>query len=432
MSPFALLGLFRLAQRVANIEVATASVACTALYPVFFAQSSLAHLDLAAAGFTFWGLNAFVEKRSIATAAWFSLAAITKETAILAPAALAAWEMLWALRNQRSNPEPTGRPKSRFIALLFPALPLTLWYSYHYLHTGFTFGNPEFLRYNVRATMHPFRIVLALLMRLWQAFGYLNLFVLTVAGLLAMWRPALNDQGKQRPRIAFDIQFAFLAVVAAYVAAMAAIGGAVLARYMLPAIPLVIIVFVSTLWRRVEMWRWVVAIIAFGFIAGLFTNPPYTFSMEDNLAYRDYIRLHQDAEHFLEARYSKRTVLTAWPASDELTRPFLGYVSRPIRVMRIEDFRLEQLMSAADARSSYDVALVFSTKYEPPNPVLKSWPAWERIKMRFFDYHRDAPPTVAAQILGGEIVFSETRNGQWVAVIEMRQIMEARVALAAH
>jgi len=36
------------------------------------------------------------------------------------------------------------------------------------------------------------------------------------------------------------------------------------------------------------------------------------------------------------------------------------------------------------------------------------------------------PPAVAAQILGGEIVFSETRKGQWVAVIEMRQIIEAR------
>ena len=38
---------------------------CTALYPVFFAQSSLAHLDLAAAGFTFWGLHAYVKDRGM-------------------------------------------------------------------------------------------------------------------------------------------------------------------------------------------------------------------------------------------------------------------------------------------------------------------------------------------------------------------------------
>ncbi len=72
---FALLGLFRLAESVANIEVAIATTILTALYPVFFAQSSLVHLDLAAAGFTFWGLRAYVKGRGWETALWFSLAA---------------------------------------------------------------------------------------------------------------------------------------------------------------------------------------------------------------------------------------------------------------------------------------------------------------------------------------------------------------------
>jgi hypothetical protein len=49
---FSLLGLFRLAETVANRQVAIATTFLTALYPVFFAQSSLVHLDLAAAGLT--------------------------------------------------------------------------------------------------------------------------------------------------------------------------------------------------------------------------------------------------------------------------------------------------------------------------------------------------------------------------------------------
>ena len=44
ISAFSLTGLFRLARRVANQEVAIASTVCTMLYPVFFAQSSLAHV----------------------------------------------------------------------------------------------------------------------------------------------------------------------------------------------------------------------------------------------------------------------------------------------------------------------------------------------------------------------------------------------------
>src|SRR5256884_7880384 len=57
VAAFALLGLFRLAQSVGNTPVAVASTVCTALYPVFFVQSSLAHVDLTAAGLTFWGLR---------------------------------------------------------------------------------------------------------------------------------------------------------------------------------------------------------------------------------------------------------------------------------------------------------------------------------------------------------------------------------------
>ena len=101
-------------------------------------------------------------------------------------------------------------------------------------------------------------------------------------------------------------------------------------------------------------------------------NPPYGLSLEDNLAYRDYIQLHQNAENFLEARHPMARVLTAWPASDELTRPYLGYVTRPMQVVRIEDFTAEQLFAASDLRSKFDVALVFSTKYEPPHPLVRA------------------------------------------------------------
>ena len=101
-----------------------------------------------------------------------------------------------------------------------------------------------------------------------------------------MWLPPLRDQSGERPRIALDAQFAMLSVIVAYVLAMAMVGGAELARYMLPVVPLVILVCVSTLWRRVRLWRGVVAIVALMFVAGWFINPPYGFAPEDNLAYR--------------------------------------------------------------------------------------------------------------------------------------------------
>src|SRR6204780_3763195 len=145
----------------------------------------------------------------------------------------------------------------------------------------------------------------------------------------------------------------FLVVVKVYVVAMALIGGAVLARYMLPAVPLVIIVGVSTLRRRLRYWPPAIAAVAIAFVAAWFWNPPYGFSPEDNIAYRDYVILHQDGERFLEARYPMAQARRARPASDELVRPWLGYVTRPVQVVRIEDFSLEQVLSAADYRSHF-------------------------------------------------------------------------------
>ena len=252
-------------------------------------------------------------------------------------------------------------------------MPLATWYTYHYLRTGYVFGNPEFFRYNVSATLDPTRFFLALALRIWQLCGYLHLWILTLATLLAMWMlPPEQDSGFDRPRIGIPEQTIFYVVIATYALAMAMIGGAVLARYLLPAIPLVIILCVSTIWRRVRYWTAVVAFVALAFVAAWFWNPPYGFSPEDNLAYRDYVILHEDGEHFLEARYPMARVLTAWPASDEITRPWLGYITRPMRVVRIEDFSLDHVLSAAGLHPDYDVALVFSTKYESPTRILGS------------------------------------------------------------
>jgi len=428
ISAFSLLGIFRLAERVANWRIAVAATLCTGLYPVFFSQSSLAQVDLAAAGLTFWGLFSYVEDRPIATAFWFSLAVLAKETAILAPVAIACWELLGTLVVQKWKPlfwtdrtaNPT-RARSRVLPLLFPLLPLALWYVYHYAHTGYVFGNPEFFRYNVAATLNPLRFLIAVFLRLWQAFGYMHLWILTAAMLLAMLLPPVHDADGERQRISVPSQMIFFVIIATYVLAMSLIGGAVLARYMLPAVPLVIILAISTLRRRTQQWVVIVAMIAATFVVAWFWNPPYSFSPEDNLAYRDYIALHQNAERILEAHYPMAHVLTAWPASDELTRPWLGYTTRPMQVVQIDDFSLEQVLSAAEYRSHYQVALVFSTKYEPPRPWLDRWLAWTRLKQRFFGFHRDVPPAFAAQVLGGHVVFSEERQRQWVALIEIDQ-----------
>jgi hypothetical protein len=465
VAAFGLTGVFRLARQVSNTGVALAATALTAIYPVWFAQSSLAHLDVAAAAFTFWGLASYLNDHRWRAVAFFALAGVTKETAIIAPLALFAYELLaplalkaYQLRMgspQRLKPPtvastdgtaeavpfqgkktiedaalPFPHPGwKQSLALLISAVPLAGWFVYHHARTGVFFGNPEFFRYNVAATASPVRIALALVQRFWHAFGYLNLFVLVAIAGAAMLYAPLRDDGEERKRIAISVQAVFATVVVAYIAMLSVVGGAVIARYMLPAVPLVIIVCVSTLRRRLSWWKWACAAAGLTFVLALFVNPPYRISPEDNLSYADYVRLHHAAAQVIRTKYPEARILTAWPASDELTRPWLGYVGKPHPVLRIDNFSLAQLEPAAQARDQYQLAYLFSTKLDPPNEMFGA-PFWIRLQERYFDYHRDVPPEFAASMLGGRIVYQAQRGGEWVAIVEIERVEDATVFAA--
>src|SRR6266403_993400 len=62
LAAFSLLGFFRMARAVTNTTIAACSTFLVAIYPVFFAQSSLAQVDVPAAGLIFWGLEAYFRK----------------------------------------------------------------------------------------------------------------------------------------------------------------------------------------------------------------------------------------------------------------------------------------------------------------------------------------------------------------------------------
>jgi hypothetical protein len=432
VAALALLGVYRLARAVANSKVAVATTVLTALYSVFFAQSSLAHLDMAAAALTIWGLLLYVDRRRWGAIILFALAGLAKETAIVTPLALFGWEAIapWIARTPERRADlclfPARNWRDTF-ALFLAVVPLGLWFEYHFARTGFVFGNPEFLRYNVEATASPLRILIALGERLWQAFGYMNMYVLTLSAALALFFPALRRGKGERPRITVPVQAVFGVILAAYVLMLAVVGGAVLARYMLPVIPLVVLVCVSTLWRRVSWWPWIVAVAGIAFVAALFAYPPYRFSPEDNLAYADFVRLHKSAEDFIVRRSPQARVLTAWPASDELTKPYLGYVRHPMQVVRVENFSLPQIEAAAQQPGLYDMALLFSTKAEPLHPLLGRLPFWDRLQEHYFDYHRDLTPQLAANLLNGRIIYEQHRGAEWVAVIEIEGPQDARL-----
>jgi hypothetical protein len=433
MTSAGLTGVYRIVRHVSNAPVAVATVIMSALHPVLFAQSSLAQLDVGALAFTAWAIYFYLVDRRFASVACSALAIMCKETAIVVPLTFFAWDLAskliarwrpglaehWCLHIRK--------PLAAAFAQLFAVIPLIGWYAYHFHRTGHVFGNPEFLRYNVGATVTPLRVAVSFLMRAWHTFGYMNMFVLTGAALIALRLPARVDNGRERPRIDVRVQVVFALLILAHMLEFSVLGGALLARYMIPVVPLAIMLCVATLWRRVQGWEWWTAACGVMFIVALVSSPPWRIAPEDNLVYTDFVRLHQAAAEYVEKHYPESTILTAWPASDELNRPFLGYVSRPLTVVHVENFSLAQMLAASSQSDNFDVILAFSTKYEPPRDVIWRWKWWRRLQEKYFDFHQDVPPEAIAQMFGGRIVWHATRGGEWAAVIELPRIRNAEL-----
>ena len=427
VASLALLAVWRLALRLTGSPiVALWTVVLTALYPIWFAQSSLAHADIFAAACTLWGLVYALpdeDRNPRAAALWFTAAALCKETAVVVPLALAVLRLAQAWKT--ASPRVAHRLReSAWLAAT--CLPLAGWYAWHYARTGFLFGNPEFLRYNAQATLAPLRILAAFGHRVLHLTAHMNMFVPVLIALASLLLPVRHGaESISRPGIRPGALRSIFYLLLVNALLFSVIGGALLTRYLLPMYPLVLLLAVSTIYRRAPYWQAFVTLSGIAFIAGLFVNPPYGFAPEDNLEYARITRMELAGIAQLRARYPGATVLSAWPMTDELTRPELGYVKTPYAVFPLEDFTEEQIARAAAVPGKYSAALVFSTKYDPPSPLFNLGAESKALDERYFGLHNDLKPEAIAGQLGGKLVWESEDQGMWVALIRFNRQFEA-------
>lgn len=444
-----LLAVFRIGKTLLNRRAAAALTLLTAVYPIWFAQSTLAHADIFAAAFTLWSFAAYFAllrenatpidsqsrsaagtplypaSRLVVLTLLFSLAALSKETAIVEPAALAAFELALLWRDRRNKLERRNHVRL-LAALSFPVLPLIAWYAYHRSRTGFIFGNPEYLRYNATANFTFAHVELALRYRFIHLFWQRDIWIPIVLALVCLFLPErFTTRRGQRSDTLRPLEITILAVlIVANWIAFSILGGALLTRYLLPVYPLILLLCVF-LWREhTRFWPLLALFSAGFFISAWWINPPVSFAPEDNLTYRDMILVHEDAVHYLDQHYPDATVLTAWPVAADLVRPELGYTNRRFRVKAVENFSLPELLKAAQDPGSFDTAVVFTTHYMSPalEHYLEHHPnsaRAERIK------DRDLTPQEIAALLGGRIVWQESRDGESAAILRFNRAYDA-------
>jgi hypothetical protein len=436
VASFALLEVWKIARRFCDGMkqtnwIATSVVFLTVIYPGFFAQSSMAHADLPAAALTLCGIRLWMEEKRSYSSFAFALACLAKETAIVFPIALIFWEFtsLLVFKKKRLGDRSTlSSVFFRTLPLALSPVPLLVWYIYHFAATGHIFGNAEFFRYNIADTLSILRFFAAFTQRGWHLFGHMGLWVLTLAAVLAGFIWKIDKPKESTSPLIF---FWFLIIFQWVFYSIA--GGALLTRYLLVAYPLIILILLRTTALRTSHWKFTSLLVAASFLFGWWNSPPYRSAPEDNLSYRDFAVMHQGAIDYISGHYKDPSILTAWPASDELTRPWLGYLpaNSPLalkapRIIRVENFSVEQVL-AARQNSDYNLALVFNTKDIPPRRIHVDW--WDKLNQRYFRDHEDLSPESIAKLLGGKIMYREDGDRGWIAVIYMERLEVARLAV---
>jgi hypothetical protein len=140
------------------------------------------------------------------------------------------------------------------------------WFAYHHHVVGFTFGNPEYLRYNATANLTAGHILQAVRYRFLHLFWQRNIWMPIVFALACLFLSRRDDAPSSLARSA---RYTIAVLVVANWLAFSVLGGALLTRYLLPIYPLILIVCVD-LWRtHTRRWPILAAATAVAFITAL-------------------------------------------------------------------------------------------------------------------------------------------------------------------
>ena len=364
-----------------------------AIDPLFYTQSMMAELDMPATLFTVLALLLFFEDRHVAAALACTALVLVKETGALLPLIFVA--ILVADRGRRRDAVFYIAPFAALAAWLF-----VLWRA-----TGNLFGNAEFAHYNVGYELHPVRVGLCIVRRVYFVFIDQFRFVGTIA-IAAAWR--------HRPFFSSRAWRVVWLFIGAHLLLVSLLGGAELERYVLPVMPLVYIAMAAAWSTLLPRWRYAsIALVSAGLAAGAFVNPPFPFPYENNLAMVDFVELQKSAAQVLEQRFPAERIYTAWPLTQALRDPAFGYVERAISTRETSDLRYSTL-SRLDPKN-VDVLVLYSRTWEPAYGVLRI-PAVQQFLGRFYEYEPQMTSGQVRERFGLMPVARWTQRGQWIEI----------------
>ncbi len=363
------------------------------LNPLFYTQSMMAQLDMPAMVFTLLALWLFVEERLLLAMLACTALIWVKETGIVLP-------VLMGLLLFRE-----GRRRE---AMLFavPCLSLLPWLAMLWQATGSIFGNREFAEFNLSYPLHPPRLVLALLRRGFELFINHGYF-LGALPLAVLWQrfPVFR-------RREWQLIFWFTIL---HILAVTVTGGAVLERYLLPVLPLLLIAFAFTWSHLRPRWRTALPLAtAVLSAAGFFLSAWFPQPHENDLSMVRLVSLLQIAARDVESAPTGQRIATAWPLTDALRRPEFGYVRTPREVLALRDFSPQELERAGKQRP--DVLIWYSRDSMGNSWLFDRFPTLARVRQQIYDWQSEDDSIGIEQLTGLRESYRLSTGGESVAI----------------
>jgi hypothetical protein len=350
--------------------------------PLFFAQSMLAQLDMPAMCFGILALLLFLQDKFRASALACVALVLMKETGLATVGVFACW-----LGMERRGKDRRWKDAAWYA---LPVAVLAVWLVILRMGTGHWMGNAAFTQYNLFYPLHPVRLGIALLRRLYYLFVGGGHFIGT--GIL-IWALRRMPLFRSRP---WKVAGTFVAV---NVVAVSVLGGAVLERYLLPVLPVVYIAFAVAMrgMQPTPRKRAFFALLAC-LVTANFVNPVYSFPFENNMAFVTFARLGQEVALDLDSRPGQ--IATTFPMSAALRHADYGYTQLPRDVVELKSFSPADLQKLNGRRP--DMVLVYDTAWNPLHLLQLGWV--KQALRKYYGFTPPATPEEVAELLSMQVV----------------------------
>jgi 4-amino-4-deoxy-L-arabinose transferase-like glycosyltransferase len=286
--------------------------------PIYFAQSPMVLLDIPVAAVGVMCTCFALQRRWVAYGAAALLLVLLKETAL----AFVVPVLIYVLWVQKQDPPC----RVRLVACVLPLLTMTLFFGLQKAATGHFVTN-RYFEDHALFSLSPANVVISFVkvcgwiggaQLRWAAAGII------VAALVfrfhVFWRKEF---------------FLFLLIGGCFVSAFSVIY--VLPRYLMPTLPLLFVVAacgIHSLFGKTR-FRMLMGILVLAlFTTGLNDSSVGRDSYSEDMQYVDVVQTQMEAAKYIEQHLPNRTVFARWPMSEALTKPILGSVQRPLKLVK--------------------------------------------------------------------------------------------------